>query len=251
MNDGTLKRSELDGLVALVTGATSGIGWAVASALSAAGASVAVGGRRTDRLAELATTLSGRVLPVQLDVTDESSVEAAIDATVAEFGHLDVLVNNAGVMYVGGVLGADTGEWERMTRTNLLGNMLVVRAALPHLLASKGTIVQTSSTAGRIAAAGSAAYSATKAGVNAFSEALRQEVTAQGVRVVVVEPGFVTTELVDHISDPAMRSMAADLQNSMTTLQPDDVAAAVLFVVAQPAHVSVSEMMIRPTDQVS
>ncbi|WP_420369395.1 SDR family NAD(P)-dependent oxidoreductase [Curtobacterium sp. L1-20] len=240
---------DLQGKVALVVGATSGIGWAVASALSGAGASVAVAGRRADRLAELAASLSGPVLPVELDVTDADSVEAAVAATVAEFGHLDVLINNAGVMYIGGVLGGDTAEWERMIRTNLLGNMLVVRAALPHLLSARGTIVQTSSTSGRLSTAGSGAYSATKAGVNAFSEALRQEVTGAGVRVVVIEPGYVTTELVDHITDPAMRAMAAEMQETMTTLQPGDVAAAVLFAVAQPQHVSVSELLIRPTDQ--
>ncbi|MDF2989642.1 MAG: family NAD(P)-dependent oxidoreductase [Microbacterium sp.] len=244
------KSVALEGMVALVVGATSGIGWSVASALSRAGASVAVGGRRADRLGELASSLAGPVLPVELDVTDEASVEAAVAATVTEFGRLDLLINNAGVMYIGGVLGADTVEWERMIRTNLLGNMLVVRAALPHLLATKGTLVQTSSTSGRLSTAGGGAYSATKAGVNAFSEALRQEVTAAGVRVVVIEPGFVTTELVDHIADPAMRSMAAEMQAAMTTLQPEDVAAAVLFAVTQPKHVSVSELMIRPTDQV-
>jgi NADP-dependent 3-hydroxy acid dehydrogenase YdfG len=250
MNDRSEASGELTGKIALVTGASAGIGAATAAALSRAGASVALGGRRTDRLGALAESLPGASLPIELDVTRQGSVDEAIDATVSRFGGLDIVVNNAGVMYTGMVAGGDTDEWERMVRTNLLGNMFVARAALPHLLTSRGIIVQTSSTAARLPGAGSGAYSATKAGVNAFSEALRQEVTQQGVRVVVLEPGFVATELVDHISDPAMRAMAAQLQQSMTTLQPDDVAAAVLFAVSQPPHVAISELMIRPTDQI-
>lgn len=241
--------SDLDGTVALVTGASSGIGREVATVLSRAGAAVAIGGRRIDRLEALASSLDGKILPLSLDVADEASVHAAVQATVAEFGRLDFVINNAGVMYTGGINGGNTDEWSRMVRTNLLGSMLVARATLPHLLEARGTLIQVSSTAGRLPSAGGGPYSATKAGVNAFAEALRQEVTAQGVRVVPVEPGLVETELVDHISDPAMRAMAAQLQDSMTTLQPADIAAAVLFAVTQPHHVSINELLIRPTDQ--
>ncbi|MFF0526354.1 SDR family NAD(P)-dependent oxidoreductase [Actinomadura nitritigenes] len=131
------------------------------------------------------------MLALDLDVTDEASVRAAVAATVDRFGGLDVLVNNAGVMLNGPVASADTADWRRMVETNLLGSMYAVHAALPHLLERRGTVVQVSSTSGRTATATAGAYAATKFGVNAFAEALRQEVTAQGVRVVLVEPGFV------------------------------------------------------------
>ncbi|MCS5713203.1 SDR family NAD(P)-dependent oxidoreductase [Herbiconiux sp. CPCC 205716] len=239
----------MTGKVALVTGASSGIGEAIALSLSGAGALVAVGARRFDLLKDLADRAPGEVLPVQLDVGDQDSVRAAIAATIQRFGRLDILVNNAGIMLTGIVDGADTAEWDAMIRTNLLGTMYVTHAALPHLLSSRGTVVQTSSTSGRIASAGGAVNAASKFGVTAFSEALRQEVTAQGVRVVVVAPGFTDTDLASHISDPVSRDMAAQLKTMMRTLQPDDIAAAVLYAVSQPEHVSVNEILIRPTDQ--
>jgi NADP-dependent 3-hydroxy acid dehydrogenase YdfG len=240
----------LEGRAVLVTGASSGIGRATALALSRAGALVAAGARRTDRLEELAEQAPGDVLPLELDVTDERSVRDAVAAAVARFGRLDVLVNNAGVMLNGPVLDADTGEWRRMVATNLLGSMYAVHAALPHLLDSKGAVVQVSSTSGRVASVVSGAYSATKFGVTAFAESLRQEVTERGVRVVVVEPGFVSTELAGHNSDPAMRELARQIAASMRTLRPEDVAEAVLYAVTQPPHVAVNEILIRPTDQV-
>ncbi|HZE33363.1 MAG TPA: SDR family NAD(P)-dependent oxidoreductase [Actinoallomurus sp.] len=238
-----------EGKVVLVTGASSGIGEAAALALSKAGARVAVGARRADRLADLAGRASGEVLTVELDVTQEQSCRAAVTATVERFGGLDVLVNNAGLMLSGPIFGADTSEWTRMVETNLLGSMYMAHAALPHLLERKGVLVQISSTSGRTASAGGGVYAATKFGVNAFSEALRKEVTAQGVRVVVIEPGFVATELSSHITDPDMRALARDLMNSMRTLEPDDVAEAVLYAAGQPGHVAVNEILLRPTDQ--
>jgi NADP-dependent 3-hydroxy acid dehydrogenase YdfG len=265
----------LEGKVALVTGASSGIGAAVATALAAAGANVVAGARRTDRLAELAAKNAagstatgagagaeagagisanaavGEIFPIKLDVGDEQSVQDAVTATVERFGRLDIVVNNAGVMLVGPVQGADTSEWSRMVQTNLLGSMYVAHAALPYLLESKGTIVQTSSTSGRSASAGNGAYAATKFGINAFTEALRQEVTAQGVRVVQIAPGMVDTELASHVTDPAILEMAAKLYASVRTLRPEDIAEAVLYAVNQPAHVAVNEILIRPTDQVA
>jgi NADP-dependent 3-hydroxy acid dehydrogenase YdfG len=241
--------NSLQGKVVLVTGASSGIGEAVALSLSAAGAQIAVGARRMDRLRTVAKRAEGDVLPLELDVTELQSNRDAVAATVERFGRLDVLVNNAGVMLSGPIAGAEAAEWDTMVRTNLLGTMYATHAALPHLLDSKGTVVQTSSTSGRIASAGGGVYAATKFGVNAFSESLRQELTAQGVRVVVVEPGFVATDLASHITDPAMRTMAQEMQNSMRTLQPEDIAEAVLYAVSQPSHVSVNELLIRPTDQ--
>ncbi|MCS5734714.1 SDR family oxidoreductase [Herbiconiux daphne] len=250
MNTTPTHTSTLTGKVALITGASSGIGEAIALTLSQAGALVAVGARRTERLAGLTERMPGETLVLHLDVTDAESVRAAVDATVERFGRLDVLVNNAGVMLSGPVAGADPAEWKTMIDTNLLGTMYATHAALPHLLQSKGTIVQTSSTSGRVASAAGAVYSASKFGVNAFSEGLRQEVTAEGVRVVVIEPGFVATELASHTTNADMRALAQQLHESMRALQPDDIARAVLYAVSQPEHVSVNELLIRPTDQV-
>ncbi|MFC5202110.1 SDR family NAD(P)-dependent oxidoreductase [Streptomyces sp. NPDC048448] len=239
----------LEGRVVLVTGASSGIGRAIAIALSKAGARVAAGARRADRVRSLAEDAPGEVLALELDVTDPQSVRDAVEATVERFGTLDVLVNNAGVMLSGQILGADTTEWTRMVETNLLGSMYAVHSALPHLLRSKGAVVQISSTSGRVSSAASGVYAATKFGVTAFSEALRQEVTEQGVRVVVVEPGFVATELTTHITDPAIQAMAKTMAESMRTLQAEDIAGAVLYALSQPEHVAVNEILIRPTDQ--
>jgi NADP-dependent 3-hydroxy acid dehydrogenase YdfG len=242
-------RQSLQGKVVLVTGASSGIGEATALALSEAGAQVAVGARRAEPLADLAKRAPGEVLTLELDVTDEQSCRTAVATTVEHFGGLDVLVNNAGLMLSGPILGADTTEWTRMVQTNLLGTMFTTHAALPHLLQSKGTVVQMSSTSGRMASAGGGVYAATKFGVNAFSEALRQEVTTQGVRVVLVEPGMVDTELTSHLTDPGMRALARDLMDSMRTLRPEDIAEAVLYAISQPDYVAVNEILLRPTDQ--
>lgn len=240
----------LDDRVALVTGASSGIGHASALALSRSGAKVVAGARRRDRLMSLADDAPGEVVAVDLDVTDPESVNAAVAAAIDRFGRLDALVNNAGLMQSGMILGADTGEWVRMIETNLLGSMYAVHAALPHLIASHGAVVQVSSTSGRVASLGSGVYAATKFGISAFSESLRQEVTARGVRVILIEPGFVDTELTSHITDPAMREAAAEIGGSMRTLTPEDIAAAVVFALSQPEHVAVNEILIRPTDQV-
>lgn len=236
--------------IALVTGASSGIGAATARAMAAAGATVVAGARRVERLEELAASADGEVFPLALDVTDEQSVRAAVATATDRFGGLDVVVNNAGVMLSGPILGADTAEWDRMVRTNLLGTLYVTHAALPHLLARKGTLVQISSTSGRTASAMGGVYAATKFGVNAFTESLRQEVTERGVRVVAIEPGMVDTELADHIADDEIRAMARKMAGSMRTLRPEDVAAAVLYAVGQPGHVAVNEILLRPTDQV-
>jgi len=240
----------LEGQVVLVTGASSGIGRATALALSHAGARVVAAGRRIDRLRALADEAPGEMLAVELDVTRSDSAEEAIAAAIARFGRLDALVNNAGLMLAGMVLDADISQWVRMVETNLLGSMFTIHAALPHLIESEGAILQISSTSGRTASAGSGAYAATKFGIGAFAESLRQEVTARGVRVVVVEPGFVDTELTSHITDPVMRDAAANIGQSMRTLQAEDIADVVLFALTQPRHVAVNEILVRPTDQV-
>ena len=244
---------DMTGRRALVVGASSGIGAAVARTLAGAGAHVVAAGRRLDRLEEVvarAEGLAGTVGVLELDVAEEASARAGVAEAARRLGGLDVVVNNAGIMLSSPVATADPAEWERMTRTNLLGTLHVSHAALPHLVASRGTLVQTSSTSGRTASAGSGVYAATKHGVNAFSEALRQEVAGQGVRVVLVEPGMVDTELASHLTDPAMRALAAQIAGEIRVLDPQDVADAVLFAVSRPAHVSVNEILLRPTAQV-
>ncbi|MDP9398747.1 MAG: SDR family NAD(P)-dependent oxidoreductase [Actinomycetota bacterium] len=242
----------LDGRVALVTGASSGIGEATATALAGEGAAVAIGARRADRLEALVRKLGeqgGRGLALELDVTDEAACRAAVARTVEEFGGLDILVNNAGVMLLGPLEDADTEDWRRMISTNVLGVMYMTHAGLPHLLERRGDVVQLSSTAGRTVNRGSGVYNASKWAVNAFSESLRQEVTARGVRVTLVEPGAVATELRTHISHEQTRTSISQWAESMRQLRSEDVAAAVLYAVTQPAHVSVNEILLRPTDQ--
>ncbi len=244
--------NHLQGKVALVTGASSGIGEATAVALAREGAAVVIAARRVERLKALEDRLvedGARVLSVELDVTHEAACRDAVARAVEVFGGLDVLVNNAGVMLLGPVEGADTTDWTRMVSTNLLGVMFLTHAALPHLLASGGAVVQVSSTAGRVVRSGTAVYNATKFGLNAFSESLRQEVTQRGVRVVVVEPGIVETELRDHITNQAAKDGITELARSVRQLQADDVANAVLYAVTQPEHVAVNEILVRPTDQ--
>ena len=243
---------QLQGKVALVTGASSGIGEATAIALAAEGAAVAIAARRVDRLDILKAKLEAegaRVVAVELDVTDEAACRAAVERTVQELGGLDIVVNNAGVMLLGPIEGADTQDWRRMVDTNVLGLMYVTHAALPHLLERGGDVVQVSSVAGRVARAGSGVYNASKFAVGAFSESLRQEVTTRGVRVTLVEPGAVATELQSHITHADTKAGIEKWIAGMRPLQSDDIARAVVYAVTQPAHVSVNELTIRPTDQ--
>lgn len=243
----------LNGKVALVTGASSGIGEATARALAADGAHVAIAARRTYRLAALRDELESagaQVLTLELDVTDEAAARAAVQSAVDKFGALDIVVNNAGVMLLGPVENADTTDWTRMINTNVLGLMYLTHAALPHLLASQGTVVQISSVAGRVARSGSAVYNASKHAVNAFSEGLRQEVTSRGVRVVLIEPGMVATELREHITHAESKAGANKRAETMRQLQSEDIAEAVRYAVTAPAHVAINEVLIRPTDQV-
>ncbi len=243
----------LQGKVALVTGASSGIGAATAEALAAAGAAVAIGARRRDRLDELAGRLradGATVLQLDLDVTDERSCADAVARTRSELGGLDVLVNNAGVMLLGTIVGADPEDWRRMLSTNVLGLMYMTHAAIEGMVEQgSGDVVNVSSVAGRVARKGAGVYNASKWAVNAFSESLRQEVTGRGVRVGLVEPGAVATELTDHITQPEAKAAAEQMYTSMRSLQSEDIARAVLYVVSQPPHVAVNEVLVRPTDQ--
>src|SRR3954462_11674771 len=199
---------ELDGKVAAVTGASSGIGEATALALAAEGAAVALGARREDRLRDLANRIEsdgGRALPIEVDVGDESSARSFVERTASELGSFDILVNNAGVMLLGPIEGTDTEQWRRMVDVNVLGLLYCTHAALPLMRAGGGgDIVNLSSVAGRFARAGSGVYNLTKFGVNAFSEALRQEVIDARIRVIVVEPGYVETELQEQNENPTV-----------------------------------------------
>jgi NADP-dependent 3-hydroxy acid dehydrogenase YdfG len=243
----------LAGKVALVTGASSGIGEATAVALAEAGAAVAIGARREDRLDALAARLrdgGAAVLQLELDVIDEQACADAVGRTREELGGLDVLVNNAGVMLLGTIVGAGTEDWRRMINTNVLGVMYMTHAAIEGMVEQgSGDIVNMSSVAGRVARKGAGVYNASKWAVNAFSESLRQEVTGRGVRVSLVEPGAVTTELTDHITQPEAKAAAETMYTSMQALQADDIARAVVYVVTQPPHVAINEVLIRPTDQ--
>ena len=251
---------KLSGTAALVTGASSGIGAATARQLAELGACVALVARRRDRLEDVAAEIDkagGTALVVEADITDRTQAEAAVQQAVARFGRMDALVNNAGLMLLGPVVGADPKEWERMIAINVQGMLYTTHAALPHLLqaADEGPrrvadIVNISSIAGRVAWKGYAAYNLTKFGVNGFTEALRQEVTQRHVRVGVLEPGGVATELGSH-NDPQIREEMIDPFYERTeVLAPDDIADGVAYMVTRPRHASVGELWIMPTDQV-
>ena len=245
--------SSLTGKVALITGASSGIGEATAIAMAQAGAAVALGARRTDRLELLAGRLrndGARVLTLELDVNDEGACAWAVQRTRSELGGLDILVNSAGLMLLGPIIDADTEDWRRMIFTNVLGLMYMTHAAVQGMAEQgSGEIVNISSVAGRQARSGAGVYNASKWAVNAFSESLRQEVTERGVRVSLVEPGAVATELTDHITHPQSKQGAEQLYGSMRALQAEDIARAIVYVVTQPAHVAINEILVRPTDQ--
>jgi NADP-dependent 3-hydroxy acid dehydrogenase YdfG len=249
----------LDGTAALVTGASSGIGEATALQLAEAGAAVALVARRVERLDALAKRIEasgGKAVVIEADVTDQSAAESAVRTAIDALGRLDVLVNNAGVMLLGPVVDAPLEEWQRMIDLNLKGLLYVSHAAMPHLLAATelaprqvADIVNISSVAGRVARSGSAVYNATKWGVNAFSEALRQEVTGKHLRVGLVEPGAVSTELASHNRPEVLESIRQRF-GSIDRLQSEDIARSIVFMVTQPRHSAVNEILIRPTEQV-
>ena len=241
-----------------MTGASSGIGAATAAALAAEGAAVALAARRKDRLEALAADIrqqGGTALVLEADVTEEAQAVSVVERTVSELGGLDTLVNNAGVMLLGPVVDAPLSEWERMVELNLLGLLYCAHAALPHLLkaAEEGPrrvadMVNISSTAGRVPRNGSAVYNLTKHGVGAFSEALRQEVTQRHVRVSLVEPGAVETELASH-NRPEVLDALRGRFDGIERLQAEDIAGVIRFMVTRPWHVAVNEILVRPTEQ--
>ena len=243
----------LQGKVALVTGASSGIGEATAYALAAQGAYVAASARRADRLNAVVKRIQdsgGQAISIVADIVDEAQANDTVNRTVGRWGRLDILVNNAGIMLLGKIANANTEDWRRMININILGLMYTTRAALAVMQGQKsGHIVNISSVAGRTARVGSGAYNVTKWGVVAFSEALRQEVLADNIRVTVVEPGAVATELQSHITDPEARRETEEWIRSITPLQGEDIANAIVYAVTQPQYVDINEMLIRPSQQ--
>ncbi len=249
----------LDGTVALVTGASSGIGEATARTLASEGATVAILARRADRLQRLGGEIEasgGRALQIEADVSEREQAEAAVARVADELGRLDVLVNNAGVMLLGPIVDAPVGEWEQMMEVNVLGLLYTAHAAIPHLVeAAAGDprkvadMVNISSVAGRIARDGSGVYNATKFAVGAFSESLRQEVAGRDVRISLVEPGAVATELVDH-NRPEIQEQIHKRFADFDRLEAEDIADAISFVVTRPRHVAINEVLVRPTGQV-
>ncbi len=248
----------LKGTTALVTGASSGIGEATAIALAEAGMNVALAARRKDRLdalAELIRSHGVEALVLEADITVAADAVGIVEKTVAGFGRLDALINNAGLMLLGPISGADPSEWQRMVDLNLTALMRCTLAALPHLVRAAESeprrvadVVNVSSVAGRVARSGAGVYNATKFGVGAYSEALRQEVTRSHVRVSLVEPGAVATELAGHNRPEVLEQMRARF-GAMERMQASDIADAILYVISRPRHVAINELLIRPTEQ--
>ena len=254
----TMSTGELQGTVALVTGASSGIGEATAVALAEHGAAVAIAARRADRLDRLAATIAdrgGKALAIEADVTSPEQAQALVERTVSKLGSLDTLINNAGVMLLGPTVGAPLEEWDQMVAINVQGLLYCAHAALPHLLSAAqdgprqvADMVNISSVAGRVARSGSGVYNLTKHGVGAFSEAVRQEVTGRHVRVSLVEPGAVATELRTH-NRPEIQEQIDARFDGVEILQAQDIADAITFIVTRPRRMAVNEVLIRPTNQ--
>jgi NADP-dependent 3-hydroxy acid dehydrogenase YdfG len=244
--------TDLTGKVVAITGASSGIGEATAVACAKAGASVALAARRQERIDELARRIGadgGSALALCTDVGEEGQARAFIERTHGEFGRIDVLVNNAGVMLLGPIEGADTEEWRRMIEVNVFGVLYCTHAALPLMSAQgSGHIVNISSVAGRVARQGSGVYNLTKFGVGAFSESLRQEGVEKGIRVTLIEPGAVATELPGHNRPEILEQMAKRFAG-VTPLAAEDIAAAILYAIASPENVAVNEVLVRPRGQ--
>jgi NADP-dependent 3-hydroxy acid dehydrogenase YdfG len=215
---------------------------------------VALGARRKDRLDALAETINGeggRAVVFEADIGNEAQARGFVDGTAEELGRLDILVNNAGLMLLGPVEGVETDQWRRMVDVNVLGLLYCTQAAMPLIRDSGGGhIVNVSSVAGRVASFGSAVYNLTKWGVTGFSEALRQEALNSNIRVTCVEPGFVDTELQGHNEHPMVVEATEKMREEIgTILEAEDIARAILYIVSQPEHVAINEVLIRPTGQ--
>ena len=235
------------GRVAVITGASSGIGEATARALGAAGYRLALLARRGDRIQALADELGGGAIAITADVTDRDSLTAAAERVQSELGGADVLINNAGVMLLGPFTSDRRDEVRQMVEVNLLGAMTATEVFLDQLRAGEGDLINISSVAGRTARAGNAGYAATKWGMNGWSEALRQELQP-GVRVTLIEPGAVATELTDHITHPESKQGSEQFY-AQVAITAQDIAEIIAFAVTRPHRVSLNEILVRPTAQ--
>jgi clavulanate-9-aldehyde reducatase len=240
--------------VVAITGASSGIGEATALACAHAGAKVALAARRADRIENLAARIrsdGGQAVAIETDVTDEAGARAFVEGAREQLGGLHGLVNNAGVMLLGPVEGADTNQWRQMIEVNCLGLLYCTHAAIPIMREEgAGHIVNLSSVAGRVASIGSAVYNMTKWGVGGFSEGLRQEVLHANIRVTIIEPGFVETELQGHnAGNPIVMEAMEKMREQVDPLQASDIADAIAYALTRPQHVAVNEVLIRPTKQ--
>jgi NADP-dependent 3-hydroxy acid dehydrogenase YdfG len=246
--------------VSLVTGASSGIGHATALALAAEGSAVALVARRRDRLQQVAEAITehgGAVLIITADLTAPDQAAEAVERAVGQFGRLDIVVNNAGVMYSGPITSTTREQWERMIATNVGGVLNVTRTALPHLVtaAEQGPrrvadLVNISSTLGRVARPGASVYSMTKFGINGLSESMRQELLAMRVRVSVIEPGKVETEMTVRARAEHKEGVGEMIQ-TIERLRPGDIAEAIVFIVTRDRRVAINEILIRPSEQTS
>ena len=242
------------GKVALVTGASSGIGAATARKLAAEGVVVGLAARRKERLDALVTEITGgggKAVALPADVTDPASCKAAADALITQFGRIDVLVNNAGLMPLSSVDSLKVDEWKRMVDVNISGVLNATAAVLPQMIAQhSGHIFNMSSIAGRKVFAGLAVYCATKAAVTAFSDGLRMEIGPKhNIRVTCIQPGAVKSELYEQITDASYRKQMDDLAASMTYLEGDDIADTILFALKAPSRMDVAELFVLPTEQ--
>lgn len=241
----------LEGKVALVTGASSGIGEGTALSLAKAGATLALSARRADRLEALVAkieALGGKAIALPGDMTVEADAVAAVEDTVARLGRIDILINSAGVMQAGGIEGADLDEYRRVVAINLFGTVYTCRAALPHMIAQgSGDIVTISSLAGRKGGPMTNAYSASKHAVNSMTDALRQEVGGKGIRVSILMPGATETEVAQNISDPNWRTAIAAHVSKDGAVQPSEIGDTIAFMLSLPRHVNISEISVRPT----
>jgi NADP-dependent 3-hydroxy acid dehydrogenase YdfG len=245
----------LSGKVALVTGASSGIGEAAALAMAREGASVAVSGRRKERLDSLVERIEaagGKGLALPGDVSVEAEALKSVQDTAETFGRLDILINSAGVNEFGGVESLPLELWHKVIDINLLGTLYTCKAAVPHMKAQGGgDIINISSTAGRRATPVFAAYATSKFGVTGLTESLRQEVGSDGIRVCIIEPGATSTEIADSISDAKAREAIWKHVTKEGAMAADDIAEAIMFVLTLPPRANVSQMLIRPTIDVA
>lgn len=246
--------SNLNGKIALVTGASSGIGAATAISLADAGAKIGLAARRTDKLNDLKSQIEakgGSAMVLEMDVVDPSQVESTVQKLKGEYGSIDILVNNAGLMPLSDVDQFKVDEWHRMVDVNVKGLLNTTAAVLPTMIEQRsGHIFNMSSIAGRKVFKGLTVYCATKHAVAAFSDGLRMEVGPKhNIRVTCIQPGAVATELYDHITDPGYRQQMDDLAKQMTFLQGKDIGETIVFAAQAPAHVDVAELFVLPVEQ--